>query len=201
LRSGIFTVSVRDSFNCIIKQNTTVQNQPVPLIEEIKTTPSVCDDATGVILVRAKGGSPLSYSIANSKFQTDYLFRNVNAGKYNVVVKDKNECQTIVQTEVNRDCGLFIPTAFSPNEDGYNDYFMFFGDATKVEKVLDFKIFNRWGALIFSDISVQINNETTGWDGKFKNKEVESGIYVYYLKVQLKDGTTIEEKGDVTLLR
>ncbi len=201
LRSGIFTVSVRDSFNCIVKQNTTVQNQPVPLIEEIKTTPSVCDGATGVILIKAKGGSAMSYSIDSSKFQADYIFRNVKAGKYNVIVKDKNDCQTVVQTEVIRDCGLFIPTAFSPNEDGYNDYFMFFGDATKVDKVLDFKIFNRWGILVHSDISVQINNETTGWDGKFKNKEVESGIYVYYLKVQLMDGTTIVEKGDVTLLR
>ncbi len=201
LRSGIFTISVRDSFNCVIKQNTTVQNQPVPIIEEIKTTPSVCDGATGVILVKAKGGSAMSYSIDTTKFQADYLFRNVKAGQYNVIVKDKNDCKTVVKTEVIRDCGLFIPTAFSPNEDGNNDYFTFFGDASKVDKVLDFKVFNRWGILLFSDVTVEINNETTGWDGKFKTKEVESGIYVYYLKVQLKDGTTIERKGDVTLLR
>ncbi len=201
LRSGIFIVSVRDSFNCIIKQNATVQNQPVPFIEEIKTTPSVCDGATGVILVKAKGSSAMSYSIDSTKFQSDYLFRNVKVGKYRVIVKDKNDCQTVLQAEVTRDCGLFIPTAFSPNEDGNNDYFMFFGDASKVDKVLDFKVFNRWGILIFNDNTVQINNETTGWDGKFNNKEAESGIYVYYLKVQLKDGTVIEEKGDVTLLR
>ncbi len=201
LRSGIFTISVKDSFNCIIKQNTTVQNQPVPIIEEVKTTPSVCDGATGIILIKAKGAGTMLYSIDSTKFQADYLFRSVKAGHYNVIVKDKNNCQTVVQTEVTRDCGLFIPTAFSPNEDGNNDYFMFFGDASKVDKVLDFKVFNRWGILLFSDITVQINNETTGWDGKFKNKEVESGIYVYYLKVQLKDGTMIEEKGDVTLMR
>ncbi len=201
LKSGIFSVSVKDSFNCVIKQNTTVQNQPVPLIEEVKTTPSVCNGATGVILIKAKGGSTLSYSIDSSKFQTDFLFRNIKVGKYNVIVKDRNDCQTVVQTEIARDCGLFIPTAFSPNEDGNNDYFTFFGDASKVDKVLDFKIFNRWGILLFSDITVQINNETTGWDGKFKNKDVESGIYVYYLKVQLKDGSMIVEKGDVTLLR
>ncbi len=201
LRSGIFIVSVRDSFNCIVKQNVTVQNQPVPLIEEVKTTPSVCGAATGIILIKAKASSAMSYSIDSTNFQADYLFRNVKTGKYNVVVKDKKNCQTMFQTEVTRDCGLFIPTAFSPNDDGNNDYFCFFGDASKVDKVLDFKVFNRWGILIFNDNTIQINNETTGWDGKFKGKDVDSGIYIYYLKVQLKDGTAIEEKGGVTLLR
>ena len=201
LNSGIFIVSVKDSFNCIVKQNVTVQNQPVPLIEEVKTTPSVCGGATGIILIKAKAGSPMSYSIDSTNFQADYLFRSVKAGKYNVVVKDKKNCQTIVQAEVTRDCGLFIPTAFSPNEDGNNDYFCFFGDASKVDKVLDFKVFNRWGILVFNDNSIQINNETTGWDGKFKGKDLDIGIYIYYLKVQLKDGTAIEEKGGVTLLR
>lgn len=202
LPSGIFTVSVRDSFNCLVKQNTTVQNQATPIVEEIKTSPSVCTGVgTGVIYIKAKAGRELFFSIDGQKFQADYLFRNVSPGKYNVVVKDKNNCQTSVPTEVARDCGLFIPTVFSPNDDGNNDYFMFFGDATKVDKVLDFKVFNRWGNLLYSDNTVQMNNITNGWDGKFRGSDVQTGTYVFYLKVQLKDGTTLEEKGDVTLLR
>ena len=201
LSSGIFIVSVKDSFNCVVKLNVSVLSQPLPIIEEVKTTPSVCGSATGIILIKAKAGSAMSYSIDSINFQADYLFRSVKAGKYNVVVKDKNNCRTIVPTEVSRDCGLYIPTAFSPNEDGNNDYFIFFGDTSKVEKVLDFKVFNRWGILIFNDNTIQMNNETTGWDGRFKGKEVDSGTYIYYLKVQLKDGTAIEEKGGVTLLR
>lgn len=201
LSSGIFTISVRDSYNCVVKQNITLQNQPVPIVEEIKTTPSVCDAATGIILVKAKGGRDLLFSLDGIKFQNDNLFRSVKSGQYNIVVKDGGNCKTTVQTDVPRDCGLFIPTVFSPNGDGNNDYFSFFGDATKVDKVLDFKVFNRWGNLLFNDETVQINNINSGWDGKFRGQLVESGIYVFYLKVQLKDGTTLEEKGDVTLLR
>ena len=91
--------------------------------------------------------------------------------------------------------------SFSPNEDGNNDFFTFFGDASKVDKVLDFKVFNRWGILLYSDNTVQMNNITSGWDGKFRGQEVESSIYVYFIKIQMKDGTTIVEKGDVTLMR
>ncbi len=201
LASGIFTVSVRDSFSCVVKQNTTVQNQPLPIVEEIKTAPSVCDVATGVILIKAKAGRELFYSIDGTKFQTDYLFRSVKPGKYNITVKDAKGCQTTTSADIARDCGLFIPNAFSPNADGENDFFNFFGDATKVDKVLDFKVFNRWGVLLFSDNTVQMNNIGQGWDGRFRGREVETGIYVFYLKVQLKDGTNLEEKGDVTLLR
>lgn len=201
LSSGIFTISVRDSYNCVVKQNITLQNQSVPIVEEIKTTPSVCDAATGIILVKAKGGRDLLFSLDGIKFQNDNLFRSVKSGQYNIVVKDGGNCKTTVQTDVPRDCGLFIPTVFSPNGDGNNDYFSFFGDATKVDKVLDFKVFNRWGNLLFNDETVQINNINSGWDGKFRGQLVESGIYVFYLKVQFKDGTTLEEKGDVTLLR
>lgn len=202
LPSGIFTISVRDSFSCLVKQNATVQNQATPIVEEIKTAPSVCDGVpTGVVLVKAKTGRELFYSLDGIKFQTDYLFRNVKPGKYNVIVKDKNDCQTSIAAEVARDCGLFIPTAFSPNEDGNNDYFIFFGDVAKIDKVLDFKVFNRWGNLLFSDNTVQMNNISNGWDGKFRGSDVQAGTYVFYLKVQLKDGTAIEEKGDVTLLR
>ena len=201
LQSGVFTLAVKDSFGCSIVQNVTLQSQPVPIIEEIKTTPSVCDAPTGVIVVKAKGGRELFYSIDSTHFQTDYLFRSVKAGNYTVIIKDGSDCRTSIQAEVGRDCGLYIPTVFSPNNDGTNDLFTFFGDASKVDKVLDFRVFNRWGNLLFNDNTVQINNINSGWDGKFKGREVESGTYVFYLRVQLKDGTTLEEKGDVTLLR
>jgi gliding motility-associated-like protein len=202
LTSGIFTIAVRDSFNCIVKQNTSVKNQSTPIIEEIKTTPSVCDVGSGVILVTSKSsGRELFYSIDGTKFQKEYIFRNIKPGKYNITVKDINNCQSTASAEVPRDCGLFIPNVFSPNNDGNNDLFSFFGDATKVDKVVEFKVFSRWGVLLFSDETVQMNNINTGWDGRFRGREVETGIYVYYLKVLMKDGTNFEQKGDVTLLR
>ena len=201
LTSGIFLIIVRDTFGCQIVQNVTLKSQPVPIVEEVKTAPSECQDSTGVVLIKVKVGGDFSYSLNGTKFQTDNLFRKVKSGRYNVIIKDQNDCRTTVEANVERECGFFIPTAFSPNEDGNNDFFTFFGDASKVDKVLDFKVFNRWGILLYSDNTVQMNNITSGWDGKFRGQEVESSIYVYFIKIQMKDGTTIVEKGDVTLMR
>ena len=45
------------------------------------------------------------------------------------------------------------------------------------------------------------NDINTGWDGKYKGKPVKSGVYVYLLSVEFADGNTIEQKGNITLLR
>ena len=141
------------------------------------------------------------YSLDGIRFQPENLFRDVKYGTYNLVIKDRNDCRTTVTAEVKRECGLFVPTAFSPNDDGNNDLFTFFGDASKIDKVLEFKVFSRWGVLMYSDNTVQINNDRTGWNGKIGGTDASTGTYVFYLKVQLKDGTNLEQKGDVTLLR
>ncbi len=73
-----------------------------------------------------------------------------------------------------KDCLAYIPTAFSPNEDGVNDLFNVFPscDAT----LFDLKLFNRWGALIF-----QANSSEDSWDGYFKNQKLTPQVLIGYL--------------------
>jgi len=88
------------------------------------------------------------------------------------------EAETIC--EVKRDtvnvmacerCKLYIPTAFSPNNDGINDVFIPFTEADCVLNNFQLQIFDRWGNQIFES-----NNPTIGWDGKYKNQSVTSII-------------------------
>lgn len=87
-----------------------------------------------------------------------------------------------------------VPNAFSPNGDGQNDVFNILkaGDL----QLIEFKIFNRWGNLVFETTDL---NE--GWDGKRKGKEQNTGTYIYYIKGLNKDEETVEIKGDFSLLR
>ena len=94
---------------------------------------------------------------------------------------------------VNKPRNVFIPNVFSPNEDGFNDKFDIYS-GIGVDAILSFKIFDRWGALIFDDA-------TQGWDGRFKNQPVQSGIYVWIAEVQFLDGVVEMYQGDVTVLR
>jgi len=93
---------------------------------------------------------------------------------------------------------FIMPSAFTPNGDGRNDYF---GPITSVNftngTIKVFKIYNRWGQLVF--------NGNQPWDGKFDGKEQPVGTYVYYIEVQYpaQDNSTptYKKEGSVTLLR
>ena len=87
-----------------------------------------------------------------------------------------------------------IPNVFTPNNDGQNDvlYLLSVG----VEELIEFKIFNRWGEVIF-----ETQDKKEGWDGTFKSKPQEVGNYAYYYKVKTIGGDTREGHGDVALLR
>ncbi len=86
-----------------------------------------------------------------------------------------------------------LPKAFSPNGDGKNDILYVRGAGIEL---VDLKIFNRWGELVFETKDVGI-----GWDGKFKGKEAPVEAYAYVMNVTFVDGTTFYKKGNVTLLR
>ncbi|MGB0404344.1 MAG: gliding motility-associated C-terminal domain-containing protein, partial [Salibacteraceae bacterium] len=88
---------------------------------------------------------------------------------------------------------LFIPNSFSPDGNGKNDILYFRG--RYIDK-LDFKIFNRWGEMVF-----ETNDVNQGWDGSHKGKAAQADVYVYYVYATCIDGQVFEKKGDITLLR
>lgn len=93
-------------------------------------------------------------------------------------------------------CGepfVYIPNAFSPDGDGNND--ILFVRSTIVERLV-FKIFNRWGELVFES-----NSLNRGWDGTYKGKLLDPDTYDYYIEADCIDGQQEIIKGNVTLIR
>src|SRR5690606_3692430 len=86
-----------------------------------------------------------------------------------------------------------VPSAFSPNNDGQNDILYVYGAGIET---LDFKLYNRWGQLVF-----ETNSLDKGWDGVYKGKPQEMESYGYTLNATFTDGTTQSRQGNVTLLR
>lgn len=88
---------------------------------------------------------------------------------------------------------IFVPNVFTPNGDGRNDILFVYGNYVATIKL---SLFNQWGQLIF--VSENIN---TGWNGTYKGQPQPVGVYAYTLKVVLQDGTVINKKGAVNLIR
>ena len=93
-------------------------------------------------------------------------------------------------------CGkpdIFIPNAFTPNNDGKNDELCFSGDWIDEFHIA---IFTRWGEKVFES-----DNITECWDGRFRDNPCMPGVYVYYCRIRCSDGQVSTLKGDVTLIR
>jgi gliding motility-associated-like protein len=88
---------------------------------------------------------------------------------------------------------VFVPNAFSPNGDGNNDIMYVRG--LYIEKVI-FRIFDRWGELVFESNDVSI-----GWDGTFRGVLLQPDVYDYYLDVTCIGGLKSITKGNITLMR
>lgn len=89
---------------------------------------------------------------------------------------------------------IYVPTAFTPNGDGKNDMFKPF--PVGIKNYTYFRIYNRWGQVIFS--TSEFNK---GWDGTISGKQQPTGTYVWVVEGFTKEGKKISKKGTITLIR
>lgn len=120
----------------------------------------------------------------------------LNPGTYSVTIQ--NPCwQHTEQVEVfYKNCGdrIFIPTAFTPDGDGTNDYFAFEGPRPPIK----LSVFDRWGKMVYYSANYQNN-----WDGTYQGQDVEAGVYTYlieYLYVN-PNATQPDQKGSPQQIR
>ena len=142
------------------------------------------------ITVSVTGSGDYVYSLDESSgpYQTEAVFNSVKAGIHTVYVKDLNGCG-ISSKEV---AVLGIPTFFTPNGDGYNDYWNIKGVNLNQNAKTNITIFDRYGKLL-----KQVNPNSEGWDGIFLGQPLPSDDYWY--SIQLEDGRVF--KGHFALKR
>ncbi len=115
---------------------------------------------------------------------------------YQVVGVTEEGCkgEGYVKIRVYKGPEIYVPTGFTPNNDGKNDKFTPYPVGIKSYNY--FRVFNRWGQLIFS--TTRLND---GWDGKISGREQPAGVYVWMIEGVSKDNKVITKKGTVTLIR
>ena len=110
---------------------------------------------------------------------------------------------TIIEVDKNRN--IYIPNIFTPNGDGFNSIFQPIA-GVGVRKMNYFRVYDRWGAMLHERLEVDGNdlsfeNPAVAWDGKFKGKEVNQGVYIYLAEIEFLDGRVLLYRGDVTLVK
>ncbi len=122
--------------------------------------------------------------------------------RYRVAVRDAGGClaEDDILILVNRKRNVYIPSAFSPNEDGRNDTFLVFGDETVVE-IRSLIVYNRWGEPVYEVYGAPPNDPAFGWDGAFRGQVMNPAVFAYVAEVEFSDGDVELFYGDVTLAR
>ena len=118
---------------------------------------------------------------------------------YTVNVIDNNGCK--VQKDVTvyilrtpcESSKLYVPNAFSPNNDGKNDVLYVRGNLIQT---MYFAVYDRWGQKVF-----ETRDQNTGWDGTYKGKKLDPAVFGWYLDGTCEVGEKFFKKGNVTLLR
>lgn len=185
---GLYTVEVINGVGCSSIRTIKVTASDFAKIDSI----DIDDMAdTNTVTVNTSGLGDYEYSLdePSGYFQDSNTFTNVTAGIHEVYVNDKNGCGVVTKSIAV----VGVPKFFTPNGDGYNDYWSVKGvNATFYTNSIIY-IFDRYGKLL----KQWVPTSSEGWDGTFNGSPMPGDDYWYTIK--LEDGR--EAKGHFSLKR
>ncbi|MCC6460791.1 MAG: gliding motility-associated C-terminal domain-containing protein, partial [Saprospiraceae bacterium] len=201
-----YQVTVTNQYGCSAVVSLEVQVLTVTVSAEITGKDTICAGQTTTLLATA-GGNAGTYTYSWSPAETltnpnlpDPIAAPSGQQTYTVTVTGDNLCTATDEVTVyfmETECAepyIFVPKAFTPNEDGNNDRFRVRGlDISSIY----FIVYDRWGEEVYRTE----DPEHIGWDGTYKGKPSTPDSYGWYLRVTCGNGQVFESKGDVTLLK
>jgi gliding motility-associated-like protein len=121
---------------------------------------------------------------------------------FTVTVFSSFGCEDSDKVTVNVVCDkgqVFVPNSFTPNGDGQND--VFYPRGVGINKIVSFRVFDRWGEMVFERTNIALNDEGNAWDGTYKGNKPRPDVYVYTIDAICESGEELFFKGDVTIIR
>ncbi|MBX2947663.1 MAG: gliding motility-associated C-terminal domain-containing protein [Crocinitomicaceae bacterium] len=199
---GTYTVNIADALGCTTSVTATVLTlvsfnlDAAPAVSSIEPGDNVGLTLTiepGVVATTISWTPPTGLSCTDCD---NPVASPTVTTTYHVMVISDEGCVAVdsVTVIVTQPCGeLFVPTIFSPNGDGLNDLECVMGSCVHS---IDFTIYNRWGEAVFHS-----KDPSQCWDGTFRGKPVQTGVYVYKLEAMLVTGETVRESGNINVTR
>jgi gliding motility-associated-like protein len=215
LYAGDYDIFVKDANGCVASNFTSIYNPPKLEVEVFsdsffnsKDTTILLGDSIKLFPKVKNQTPPVSY-VWNEPvlgqlncLKCDYPFAKPNySALYYLTAIDSKGCRakSSITINVRKDNKVVFPTGFTPNNDGNNE--IFYPRGKDSIKVADFRIYDRWGELVFQSGGFKMNEKIGGWDGTFRGQEMISSVYVWVCEVIYPDYTTEIFRGQVTLIR
>jgi len=209
LLDGVYKIMIKDNDGCESEIEEVIINiyEPLSIIlpDTIKSDYGVSIDLDPIInfdesIIASISWSPSVDATCDTCLNTSY---NVNESLLITLEILTNDGCIVLGNSfiVLNESDIFIPNVFSPLlRDGTNDYFIPYTKESGDNRIFSFEVYDRWGNQMFTSQNARFNEEATGWDGTFKGKFVNPGVYVYYFLVLRADGSTHILSGDISIL-
>ncbi len=205
LSPGTYSVLITDVNGCTKTSSASVGNTGSAVAN---AGPNVIITNGTSTLLNASGG--VSYSWSTGQTTNPITVSPTITTTYTVTVTDANGCSDIdtvvvmVVEPIPACSGLiandlfFLPNAFSPNKNGYNERFHLLEGKYFADCLTDFyiAIYNRWGEKVYEGFTPNFS-----WDGTYKGKLEGTAVFAYYVRAVVKNGEEVKQKGNLTLLR
>lgn len=110
------------------------------------------------------------------------------------------EVRDVKSVGVKREFPYYAPNAFSPDNDGDNEFFMIY-TSNAVAALRGFIIYDRWGSMVYQMNDLILNDTSAGWNGTHRGRPAQTGVYIWSAEIEFIDGRREVIKGDVSLFR
>lgn len=192
-----YYVLIMNDVGCKDTLKSEVTVNPKPVIEVLPADTTIRYGSS--IVLNAFGGTFYTWSptsTLNDSYSANPVATPQDPTAYVVTGTNEYGCMSTDTSFVDIDYRVInqLPNAFSPNGDGLNDVFKI--QNINFRRLVEFRIFDRWGKQVFETI-----NPAIGWDGTVKGKPVNSDVYYYIIRLGYADDMVETFKGDVTLIR
>ncbi|MCU0348282.1 MAG: gliding motility-associated C-terminal domain-containing protein, partial [Saprospiraceae bacterium] len=212
LAPGEYEITVEDATGCTWQTSVTIVETPELLVNletDLQTDLLLLGDSMELeaqITIPASDLSAVVWSPvgidANCLSCLHLTVAPQIATTYSITVSDQNGCTASdeVLVLVNPGKSIYVPSAFSPNDDGINDILAVFGSRS-VSRIKSFVIFSRWGETMYEYYNFVPNDPAKGWDGTHRGERLNPAVFTWFAEVEYIDGKSDVFKGDVSLFR
>ncbi len=133
----------------------------------------------------------------------DYCIQPLDNAAYSIEVTDQATGCILsdnISILVNKENRVYAPTVFNPDASFPNDRFFLSCDEG-VSNITRLLIADRWGAILFDQENLMPDDPNIGWDGRFNDKVVQTGVFTWWAEFERLDGTVFQKSGGVAVVR
>ena len=209
IRSPIYTYSVPGTYNIKLSVSTTqcpasVSTKLASVLIDAPAAAITYPSVTAVmnyplnLHARSIGATALWIPATSLDNRNSYMpvFKGPDQQLFQIQLKTLHGCLTVdtLLVKTLKKIAIYVPTGFSPNGDGKNDFLR--PTLMGFKTVNYFKVYNRWGQLMY-----QMKSDKPGWDGRVNSMPQDSQVFIWMIEAEDVDGKIHHEQGTSVLIR